>query len=165
VRVLDLNRGVVHQDSNRQRQAAQRHHVDGLAQKQLRIQSDVRIESGMEMQTIRVLRQLPRNSRIIRAGKTGGNQRLAQNALDRGADEDRLIASATTFSSGVTLARMPGSAAFTALTMESVDALPFRVTVIRTPRDPLVRTILFCTEIRRGPARHPSYRRLPRSRS
>ena len=32
----------------------------------LRMQSEVRIESGIEMQTISVLRQLPRNSRIIR---------------------------------------------------------------------------------------------------
>ena len=31
-----------------------------------RTASEVRIESGMEMQTIIVLRQLPRNSRIIR---------------------------------------------------------------------------------------------------
>ena len=30
----------------------------------LRMQSDVRIESGIEMHTISVLRQLPRNSRI-----------------------------------------------------------------------------------------------------
>ena len=30
--ILDLDRGVVHQDADRQRQAAQRHHVDGLAQ-------------------------------------------------------------------------------------------------------------------------------------
>ena len=29
------------------------------------MQSDVRMESGIEMQTISVLRQLPRNSRII----------------------------------------------------------------------------------------------------
>ena len=38
-----------------------------------------------------------------------------------------------------------GSAFFTALTMASVEALPLRVMVIRTPRDPLVRTMLFCT--------------------
>ena len=41
---------------------------------------------------------------------------------------------------------MLGSAAFTAFTMASVEALPLRVMVIRTPREPLVRTILFCTE-------------------
>ena len=36
----------------------------------LRMISDVRIESGIEMQTISVLRQLPRNSRIIRPVST-----------------------------------------------------------------------------------------------
>ena len=30
VHVLDFNRGVVHQNSDRQRQAAQRHHIDGF---------------------------------------------------------------------------------------------------------------------------------------
>ena len=52
---------------------------------------------------------------------------------------------AVTFSSVVTLARIRGSAAFTASTMASVEALPFLVMVIKTPREPLVRTILFCT--------------------
>ena len=33
----------------------------------LRIHNDVRIDSGIEMQTITVLRQLPKNSRIIAA--------------------------------------------------------------------------------------------------
>ena len=32
MRVLDLHRRVVHQDADGQRQASQRHHVDGLAQ-------------------------------------------------------------------------------------------------------------------------------------
>ena len=30
--------------------------------------------------------------------------------------------------------------------MDSVEALPLRVMVISTPREPLVRTMLFCTE-------------------
>ena len=46
----------------------------------LRIESDVRIDSGIEMQTISVLRQLPRNSRIISAGQDGGDQRFAHDA-------------------------------------------------------------------------------------
>ena len=65
VDVLDFHRRVVHQNADRQRQAAQRHHVDGLAQ-QLRARSATsESTSGIEMQTISVLRQLPRNSRII----------------------------------------------------------------------------------------------------
>ncbi len=54
-------------------------------------------------------------------------------------------ASVVTFSSGGTVARILGRAALTALTMASVEALPVRVTVISTPRDPLVRTMLFWT--------------------
>ena len=43
------------------------------------------------------------------------------------------------------MARILGSAAFTAFTMASVEAFPLRVMVIRTPRDPFVRTMLFWT--------------------
>ena len=70
VRVLDFDRGVVHQDADGQRQAAQRHDVDGLAEQAQITISEVRIESGIEMQTMRVLRQLPRNSRIISPVRT-----------------------------------------------------------------------------------------------
>ena len=38
-----------------------------------------------------VLRQLPRNSRIISAVSAGGDQRLVHDAVDRRAHEDRLI--------------------------------------------------------------------------
>ena len=55
-------------------------------------------------------------------------------------------ASVVTFSSGGTVARILGSAALTALTMASVEALPVRVTLNITPRAPLVRTILLWTE-------------------
>jgi hypothetical protein len=37
-----------------------------------------------------------------------------------------------------------GSSFFTALTMASVDALPLRVMVSSTPRDPFVLTMLVC---------------------
>ena len=50
-----------------------------------------RIDSGIEMTTVSVDRQLPRNSRIISAGQPGGDQRLAQHAVDRRAHEHRLI--------------------------------------------------------------------------
>ena len=53
--------GVVHQNADRQREAAQRHHVDGVVQ-QVKNDNDVRIESGIEIQTINVLRQLPRRA-------------------------------------------------------------------------------------------------------
>ncbi len=54
-------------------------------------------------------------------------------------------ASVVTFSSGGTVARILGRAALTALTMATVEALPVRVTSKRTPRFPLVRTILVWT--------------------
>ena len=63
--VLDGDGGVVHQDADGQRQAAERHDVDGLAE-QLSTMIEVRIESGMETAMISVLRQLPRKSRIIK---------------------------------------------------------------------------------------------------
>ena len=90
VDVFDLDRGVVHQDADRQRQSAQRHHVDGFAQ-QVRMASDVRMESGIEMQTMMVLRQLPRNSRIIRPVSRAAIDGFLQHAVDRGAHEDGLI--------------------------------------------------------------------------
>ena len=64
VRVLDFHGGVVHQDADRQRHAAQGHDVDGLAE-QAQQMSEARIESGIEIHTMTVLRQLPRKSRII----------------------------------------------------------------------------------------------------
>ena len=67
--VFDLHRGVVHQNADRERHTAQRHDIDGLAQR-YRIASEVRMDRGIEMQTISVLRQLPRNSRIIRPVST-----------------------------------------------------------------------------------------------
>ena len=46
----------------------------------------------MEMMMMMVERQLPRNRRIIRPTKAGGQHGLAQHAEDGGFDEDRLIA-------------------------------------------------------------------------
>ena len=45
-----------------------------------RMASEVRIESGIEMQTMRVLRQLPRNSRIIRPVSSAAMHGFAQHA-------------------------------------------------------------------------------------
>ena len=43
------------------------------------------------MTTISVLRQLPRNSRIISRRQAGGDRALLQHAVDRGAHEERLV--------------------------------------------------------------------------
>ena len=55
--------------------------------------TEVRMESGMEMAMMSVLRQLPRKSRIISAGQRGRDDGLANHSGDRGAHKDRLIAS------------------------------------------------------------------------
>ena len=49
------------------------------------------MESGIEMQTMTVLRQLPRKSRIIRPVRNGGDEAFTQHAIDRGAHEEGLI--------------------------------------------------------------------------
>ena len=65
VDVFDGDRGVVDQDADGEREAAQRHHIDGLADRR---QRDERGEDRQRDRTvmISVERQLPRNSRIIR---------------------------------------------------------------------------------------------------
>ena len=70
---------------------------------------DVRIESGIEMAMISVLRQLPRNSRIINAGQAGGDHRFADHAVDGGAHENGLIGQRLDFSSGGSVAATTGS--------------------------------------------------------
>ena len=78
--------------------------------------SEVRIDSGIEMQTIRVLRQLPRNSRIIRPGQHGGDQSFPENAFDSGAHEERLIEQLLQFHARASVARMRVSDVLTART-------------------------------------------------
>ena len=52
---------------------------------------EVRIESGMEVQTITVLRQLPRNSRIMSAVRAAAMRAFLDHAVDGGAHEEALI--------------------------------------------------------------------------
>ena len=72
------------------------------------------MESGMEMQTISVLRQLPRNSRIIKPVRPAAIKASRTTPLMEARTKTDWSASAVTFSSGVTLARILGSASFTA---------------------------------------------------
>ena len=53
--------------------------------------TEVRIESGMETAMISVLRQLPRNSRIMSPVRHGGDDGFADDAVDGRAHEDGLI--------------------------------------------------------------------------
>ena len=59
--------------------------------RKLSTMTEVRIDSGIDTAMISVLRQLPRNSRIIRRGEAGGDDRLADDAADGGLDENRLV--------------------------------------------------------------------------
>ena len=49
------------------------------------------MDSGIDTAMISVLRQLPRNSRIISAVRQRGEDRLEDHAVDRGAHEHRLV--------------------------------------------------------------------------
>ena len=53
--------------------------------------TDTRIDSGMETTMTSVERHEPRKSRIIRPGQRGGDQRLAEHAVQRRAHEHRLV--------------------------------------------------------------------------
>ena len=64
--VLHFHRRVIHEDSHGQRQPAQGHDVDRLAQRNEDTISDVRIDKGIETAMMIVLRQLPRKRRIIK---------------------------------------------------------------------------------------------------
>ena len=64
VDVFDFDGGVVDQDADGQREAAEGHDVDGLAERG-EAMSELRIESGMETAMMMVERQLPRKMRIM----------------------------------------------------------------------------------------------------
>ena len=132
VDVFDLHRRVVDQDADRQRQAAERHHVERVAQRDTASTIDDRIASGIDTATISVLRQLPRNSRIIAAVSRPAMMLSVHHAFDGRRDEQRLIEQQVDLA--VPSARRPGSRgsiALTWLTMSSVEALPFLSSVTR----------------------------------
>ena len=64
----------------RKRHAAKRHRVQRMAHVVGEITTEVRIESGIEIKTIRVDRLDPRNSRIISPVRPAAIVRLAQHA-------------------------------------------------------------------------------------
>lgn len=68
--VLDGDRRIVDQDADGQRQAADCHQVDGLAQR-FNTRMDDRMDSGIDTAMMQVLRQLPRKSRISAAFSSG----------------------------------------------------------------------------------------------
>ena len=111
----------------------ERHHVDGLAQQ---AQDAERGEDGERNGNADDERAAPASQKQQdhQTGQTGGDQRLADHALNGCAHEDRLIGERRDLQFRRDVGENAGSAAFTALTMARVEALPFRVMVIKTPR-------------------------------
>ena len=111
-----------------------------------RIISDVKMESGIEMQTITVLRQLPRNSRIIMPVSIAAITPSRTTPLMAARTNSDWSKSCLTSRAVGKPARILGSRALTLLTTARVEALPLRMTVSSAPRVPLARTMLVCTE-------------------
>ncbi len=92
VDVLDRHRGVVDQDADREREAAERHDVEGLADRRQHRDRSPSTDSGIDTAMMMVERQLPRNSRIITLVSSAAMTAFVGDALDRAAHEDRLVA-------------------------------------------------------------------------
>ena len=90
VGVLDLDRRVVHQDADRQRQTAERHHVDRLSQQAQHAQ---RGENGQRNRDTYDQRAAPapQEQQDHHARETGRDQCFPHYALNRGAHEKRLV--------------------------------------------------------------------------
>ncbi len=112
-----------------------------VSPRKLRTRIEVSMESGIDMQTIIVLRKLPRNSRIITP------VRPAAITASRTTPFTEARTKMDWSNSGVMCrdfgnpARMEGSLFFTSLTNESVEVCPFFNAVSNAPRVPSWRTI------------------------
>ena len=62
-----------------------------VSPKKLRTITEVRIDSGMEIAMMSVLRQLPKKEQDHQAREAGGDNGFSDHPADGGADEDRLI--------------------------------------------------------------------------
>ncbi len=109
--VFDLHRGVVHQDADRQRQAAERHDVDGLPQQ---AQDDNGGEDRKRNGNADDDRAAPASQKQQnhQAGEPRGDERFPEHALNGRAHEERLIEKSRTFSSGGRPARIFGKRGF-----------------------------------------------------
>ena len=76
VDVLDRHRGVVDQDADGQRQAAQGHDVDRLAQRARGMRIELRIESGMEMRDDERAAPVAEEEQDHQRGQARGDARL-----------------------------------------------------------------------------------------
>jgi hypothetical protein len=110
-----------------------------------RIMMDVRIDSGIEVATIRVLRHEPRNNRIIRAVSPAAIAPSLSTPVTAARTKTDWSNRGSSLSSGGSWAWMAGRAARTRLTTSRVEAPSPLRTVMRIARRPSRRTTLVCT--------------------
>src|SRR5580698_1637066 len=96
VDVFDLDRGVIDQNADGERQSAERHDVDGLAQ---RAQYQQRRQNGERNRDRDNQRAAPasQKDKDHDPGQAGGNDGLTHNAVNRAAHEDRLVGQGSDF--------------------------------------------------------------------
>ena len=108
--------------------------------------TEARIDSGMVIAMMSVLRQLPRNSSTMAAVSTAASAASATTPLTAAlTNSDWSNSGVILMSEGMPCAAT-GSIARRLLTMSSVDAPPFLSTDSSTPRTPSCRTTLVCGE-------------------
>ena len=108
------------------------------------IDKEKRIESGIETATISVLRQLPRNTRIMVAVSSAATMlscTTPEIAARTNSDWSNKVSIFTPLGA---MAWIEGNRALTSRTMSSVEAPPFLRIVTRAPRPPSRRTTVLC---------------------
>ena len=106
--------------------------------------TEVRIDSGIETAMISVLRQLPRNSRIISAVRHAAITASRITPATAALTKIDWSASGLIFSCGGSVCATRGSSARMSLTTSIVEALPAFRMLTSTPRWPSWRTMLVC---------------------
>ena len=138
VDVLDGHGGVVDQDADREREAAERHDVD--ASRRAPRAGDRASEDRERDRNGDDQRRAPaaEKQQDHQAGQRGGDEAFADDAGDRGVDEDRLIADAFELQDRAAASpRSRGSASLMPAMMSSVEAEPIFRIDISTARLPV----------------------------
>ena len=113
-----------------------------VSPRKLRVMTEVRIDSGIETAMIRVLRQLPRKSRIIRAVRHAAMIASWITPITAPRTKTDWSAIRSTLSSGGSVLATRGTAARMLSTTSRVEASPLLSTVRTVPRRPSRRTML-----------------------
>ena len=100
--------------------------------------SEVRMERGMETQTMMRAAPASQEQQNHQSGEQRGQDGFLQHALDRGAHEDGLVEHQRDLHGGGSVETTRGRICFSRLTISSVDAAPFFSTVSSAPRASVV---------------------------